>query len=282
MIDFGQSSSDYLLIEKAIRYLDVNALLQPSLSDVAASVGMSEFHFQRLFSRWAGISPKRFLQFVTKENAKLLLARDSVLTAAHKTGLSSPSRLHDLFVQTEAVTPGEFKTRGTGVEIYYGFHPSPFGECLLASTHRGVCFLGFTDEQRHSALAMLAQTWPNAHLVEDTISTSAIVSHIFSPHPSIPLTVLLHGTNFQIKVWEALLALPVGSVASYQALASLAGLGSAYRSIGNALGRNPVAFLIPCHRILREVGGFGEYRYGSARKRAMLLFENALSHQPDE
>ena len=220
---------------------------------MAAQVGLSEYHFQRLFTRWAGISPKRFLQFLTRENAKAWLAcSGSLLEATYAAGLSSPGRLYDLFVETEAVTPGEYKSKGSGVEIAYGFHPSPFGECLLALTGRGICFLAFVDAERSSALDQLRKAWPNAALVEAPARTARVVELIFSPvysGPDGPLLIHLRGTNFQIKVWEALLRLPPGMVTTYQALAEQIQSSGAARAVGNALAHNPVAYLIPCHRI---------------------------------
>ena len=280
MNNYHQLSEDYARVEQAISYLEQYTLRQPELADVAAHVGLSEYHFQRLFTRWAGISPKRFLQFLTKENAKALLKRTSILSATYETGLSSPGRLHDLFVQTEAVTPGEYKSHGAGVAIDYGFHPTPFGECLLAITGRGICFLGFVNNDRQSTLEKLRLDWPNATLTESPNRTASLVEGIFGPQPSTPLALHLRGTNFQLKVWEALLRLPPGGVTTYQGLAQQIGDSRMARAVGNAVGRNPVAYLIPCHRVLRQVGDFGGYRYGSARKKAILLYESGQSKQP--
>jgi AraC family transcriptional regulator of adaptative response/methylated-DNA-[protein]-cysteine methyltransferase len=275
MSELTQLSEDYRRVEQAIRFLEANARQQPDLAAVAAHVGLSEFHFQRLFTRWAGISPKRFLQFLTKENAKALLSRRSVLDATYASGLSSPGRLHDLLVECEAATPGEIRSRGRGLTIRYGFHPTPFGECLLALTGRGVCFLGFVDAGRPAAIEQLRRDWPNADLEEDPPATGAIVEQVFSEAAGARLRLHLRGTNFQIKVWEALLRLPSGAAASYESLAAQVGAGSAARAVGNAVARNPVAYLIPCHRVLQKAGGFGSYRYGPARKKAILLWEQA-------
>ncbi len=279
MNDLTQLSEDYSRIARAIRYIETNVHRQPDLTELAAHVGLSEYHFQRLFTRWAGISPKRFLQFLTKENAKSWLARSgNLLDATYGAGLSSPGRLHDLFVQTEAVTPGEYKTKGMGVDIAYGFHPSPFGLCLLALTGRGICFLAFVDSDRSSALEGLRRSWPNANLTEDPARTFPVVGRIFSPpNGRSPAFFPLHlrGTNFQIKVWEALLRLPLGSVTTYQALAEQLSSSEAARAVGNALAHNPVAYLIPCHRVLQKTGHFGNYRYGSTRKKAILGWEMA-------
>ena len=274
--DLNQLSEDYSRIELAIRYIEANAQRQPDLNELAAQVGLSEFHFQRLFTRWAGISPKRFLQFLTREHAKALLAHSgNLLEASYTAGLSGPGRLHDLFVQTEAVTPGEYKSKGAGVEIDYGFHPSPFGECLLALTGRGICFLAFVDKDLASALDGLKQTWPNAQLTEAPSRTAPVVERIFSSSPAAPISVHLRGTNFQIKVWEALLRLPPGQVTTYQALAEELRSPGAARAVGNAVAHNPLAYLIPCHRVLQKSGHFGNYRYGPARKKAMLGREMA-------
>jgi AraC family transcriptional regulator of adaptative response/methylated-DNA-[protein]-cysteine methyltransferase len=283
MSTLTQLSNDYQRVEQAILFLEENAHRQPDLSEVAAHVGLSEYHFQKLFSRWAGISPKRFLQFLTKENAKDLLSRSSVLSAAFEVGLSGPGRLHELFVQCEAVTPAEYRSRGTGVEIAYGFHPTPFGDCLLALTGRGICFLGFVEGDRKTALDQLRSDWTNARLQEDPSRTAPLVESIFtslagtSPAHHEPGSFSLHlrGTNFQIKVWEALLRLPPGAVTSYEVLAGQVGSVKSARAVGNAVARNPVAFLIPCHRVLQKAGGFGNYRYGPARKQAMLGWELA-------
>ncbi len=273
MINFTQLSADYRRVEQAIRFLEDNARRQPDLTEVAAHVGLSEYHFQRLFTRWAGISPKRFLQFLTKENAKALLARTSVLSAAYEAGLSGPGRLHDLLVQCEAVTPGEYRTKGAGVTIAYGFHPTPFGECLLAVTGRGICFLAFVDGDRAASLDELKKDWANAALTESPSRTAPLIEQIFSPAPGASLALHLRGTNFQIKVWEALLRLPPGEVTTYQGLARQVGGQEMARAVANAVGHNPVAYLIPCHRVLQKAGGFGNYRYGPARKQAILGWE---------
>jgi AraC family transcriptional regulator of adaptative response/methylated-DNA-[protein]-cysteine methyltransferase len=283
MTNFTQLSEDYQRIAQAISFLEDNARRQPDLAEVAAHVGLSEYHFQRLFSRWAGISPKRFLQFLTKENAKALLARTSVLSAAYEAGLSGPGRLHDLLVHCEAVTPGEYRSKGAGVDIVYGFHPTPFGECLLALTRRGICFLAFVDGDRQSAMQQLKLDWANATIHPDPDRTGQIVERVFRswlPHPISPqepasVSLHLHGTNYQIKVWEALLRIPPGAAISYKTLADQVGSTKGARAVGNALSRNPVAWLIPCHRVLQKSGSFGDYRYGSARKQAILGWELA-------
>lgn len=271
---FSQLSEDYRLIERAIEFLEVNAIRQPDLREVAESVNLSEYHFQRLFTRWAGISPKRFLQFVTKENAKKLLRESNLLEATYSSGLSSPGRLHDLFVKCEAVTPGEYKKHGTGLRIIYGLHPTPYGECLLAMTERGICFLAFVEsDDRVTAVQMMKREWKNAEWVENTNKTRQTIRAIFSTDSTTSINLHLKGTNFQIKVWEALLRIPSGQVSSYENLAKSMGFPSASRAVGNALAHNPIAYVIPCHRVLRKIGDFGNYRYGHARKKAMLMRE---------
>ncbi len=275
-----QLSDDYLRIEQAILYLENHYLNQPSLEDVAANIGLSEYHFQRLFSRWAGVSPKRFLQFVTKENAKTLLDRsENLLDTTHQTGLSSLGRLHDLFVNTEAVSPGEYKSRGTGVTIRYGLHPTPFGKCLIAATDRGICHLSFVQTSEGDAIDDLVSDWKQATMIEDHRSTSPLVEPIFDlGYRGKPLSVHLRGTNFQLKVWEALLQIPVGAVTTYEGIASRIGKPTALRAVGTAIGHNPIAALIPCHRVIRKVGEFGNYRYGTLRKKALLAREFSVSH----
>ncbi len=276
-------SQDYQLIEQAIRFIEANAARQPELEEVAKAVGMSEFHFQRTFTRWAGISPKRFLQFLTKEHAKELLTEsENLLETTHQVGLSSLGRLHDLFVTTEAVTPGEYKSRGTGVTIRYGVHPTPFGKCLIGTTERGICHLGFVQTSEGDAVDQLVAEWSEAKMLEDLKSTAPLVAPIFdlSGRGREALRLHLRGTNFQIKVWEALLQIPNGAVATYEQIAARIGSPRAVRAVGTAVGHNPVAVLIPCHRVLRKDGEFGNYRYGSARKKA-LLFSEFGSMTPD-
>jgi AraC family transcriptional regulator of adaptative response/methylated-DNA-[protein]-cysteine methyltransferase len=227
-----------------------------------------------------GVSPKRFLQFITKEHAKQLLVQSaSVLDTAYQVGLSSPGRLHDLFITWEAVTPGEYKQRGEGLTITYGFHPTPFGEILLGSTERGICSLSFImPSGRTAALQALRKNWPKAMLVDAPEATEPLISGIFgltASHPRNPLHIYLSGSNFQLKVWEALLRIPPGSVVSYRDIAAHLGDPHASRAVGNALGHNPVPVLIPCHRVITSLGEFGNYHYGEARKIALLGWEMA-------
>jgi AraC family transcriptional regulator, regulatory protein of adaptative response / methylated-DNA-[protein]-cysteine methyltransferase len=275
--DLKQLSEDYLRIEQAILYLENHYKDQPSLEELAANIGLSEHHFQRLFTRWAGVSPKRFLQFLTKEGAKDLLSRsENLLDTTHQVGLSSLGRLHDLFVNTEAVTPGEYKSRGAGVTIRYGFHASPFGKCLIAITERGICHLGFVQTSEGDAIDQLVAEWKQARMIEDYRSTAVLVGPIFDlGYRGKPLNLHLRGTNFQLKVWEALLQVPVGAVTTYEGIASHIGKSGAIRAVGTAVGHNPIAVLIPCHRVIRKVGEFGNYRYGALRKKALLAREFA-------
>jgi AraC family transcriptional regulator of adaptative response/methylated-DNA-[protein]-cysteine methyltransferase len=271
-----ERSQDYRLIEQAIRFIEANATRQPELDEVAAAVGLSESHLQRTFTRWAGISPKRFLQFLTKEHAKDLLAQsENLLDTTHQVGLSSLGRLHDLFVTTEAVTPGEYKSRGAGVTIRYGIHASPFGACLIATTERGICHLGFVQTSEGDAIDQLVTDWSQAKMIEDYKTTAPLVEPIFdlSQRGRESLRLHLRGTNFQIKVWEALMGIPTGAVTTYEHIAVQIGQPSALRAVGTAVGHNPVAVLIPCHRVLRKDGEFGNYRYGPARKKALLISE---------
>ena len=273
-----QAALDYQRIEKAIAFLTVHALEQPDLSQASRAVHLSEYHFQRIFTRWAGISPKRFLQFLTVEHAKQQL-RDSkaVLEVTFHSGLSSPGRLHDLFVSAEAVTPGEFKSRGAGIKISYGFHPSRFGTCLLGATQRGVCWLSFLSHgDEHSAACELKSHWSGAEVHEQPAVTAPVAENIFScveRKSNRPLGLLLIGTNFQIKVWQALLKIPAGAVTTYQTVGEVLGRPHSARAVGTAVGQNAIAYLIPCHRVIRQSGALGGYRWGEDRKRAILGWE---------
>ncbi len=265
---------DYQRITKAIEFLKNSALDQPTLDAAARQVGLSPYHFQRLFKRFAGVSPKRFLQHLTSEHAKQLLRQStSVLETSFAVGLSSPSRLHDLLINVEAVTPGEVKSGGEGLLIDYGIHPTPFGDCLLAQTDRGICRLDFIDtDHQQQILQKLQADWPHAQLQKNAQSTAATVAQIFnSPQTGqTPLTLLLRGTNFQLKVWQALLNIPPGTITSYGHLAKQLGQPTASRAIGTAVGHNPIGYLIPCHRVLRADGNIGGYRWGIERKQAIL------------
>jgi AraC family transcriptional regulator of adaptative response/methylated-DNA-[protein]-cysteine methyltransferase len=280
--DPAELSQHYQLIEQAIEYIEANVQRQPELDEIASAVGLSGYHFQRLFTRWAGISPKRFLQFLTREHAKELLARsENLLETTHQVGLSSLGRLHDLFINTEAVTPGEFKSQGAGLTIRYGVHFTPFGKCLIAVTARGICHLSFVQNSEGRSIDQLAAGWKQAEMIEDYHATAPLAARIFAapnPDPAFeragpPLGLHLRGTNFQIKVWEALLNIPLGTVTTYQQIAVQIGSPLAVRAVGTAVGHNPIAVLVPCHRVIRKTGEFGNYRYGAARKKALLAKE---------
>jgi AraC family transcriptional regulator of adaptative response/methylated-DNA-[protein]-cysteine methyltransferase len=275
---FTQAAVDYERIEKAIQFLADNFHSQPNLKEIAGKIHVSKYHFQRLFSRWVGISPKRFLQFLTKEYAKTLLEKSiNLLDVTYESGLTSPGRLHDLFVSCEAVTPGEYKAKGEGLEIAYGYHATPFGECMLAKTDRGICGLSFVQHNdRRRVYADLEDRWQKATLIEDADVTRPFVKRIFDPsraQKSTPLYLVLSGTNFQIKVWEALIKIPMGAVVSYEDVAAHIGMPKASRAVGNAVGSNPVSFVIPCHRVIRKTAEFGNYGGGVARKLAILGWE---------
>ncbi len=268
-------------IAAAIDYLAGNYEDQPSLDDMASAAGMSAYHFQRTFKTWTGVSPKRFLQFVTLGHAKRLLdGRASVLDAALEAGLSGPGRLHDLFVACEAVTPGEYKSRGRGLEIRYGLHDGPFGRALIGVTGRGICWLSFVSNgDDRGAVEEFADAWPASDLIEDGGATKSAAARAFRfamGEGAEPVRLLVLGTNFQIKVWEALLRIPRGGIVSYQDVARALGSPGAVRAVGRAVGSNPIALLIPCHRVILKSGVIHNYRWGTLRKRAILAIEQAL------
>jgi AraC family transcriptional regulator of adaptative response/methylated-DNA-[protein]-cysteine methyltransferase len=286
-LSYDQQVEDYNRVEQAIEFIDQNFQRQPSLAEVAEAVHLSEYHFQRLFTRWVGISPKRFLQFLTREYARNLLAESwDILQATYASGLSSPGRLHDLFIQTEAVTPGETRRLGAGLTIRYGYHPSLFGEVLLAVTERGICYLGFVrNNGREETLHGLKARWPLANFEPDPEAIRKLGDQIFSADPhntALPLPVHLTGTNFQIQVWQALLRIPPGQIASYEQVAAGINKPEAVRAVAHAIGQNPVPFIIPCHRVIRKLGDFGEYGGGSARKKAILGWEFAHAERVQE
>jgi len=280
--DYSQQSDDYKRIEKAIRFIEDNYRSQPSLDQIAESVHLSKFHFDRMFKRWAGISPMQFLQFITLDYTKQRLAdSQSLLDTSLDAGLSGPGRLHDLFVTFEAMTPGEFKKQGAGINISYGFTDSPFGECILAVTERGICHIGLVKEDnRDESLNLLFDTWPGAEFTESFYTVSSFVKSIFrmdeTGKPG-PFNLHLKGTNFQINVWKALLRIPEGWVVSYQDIAAHIGRPKAFRAVANAIAINPVAYLIPCHRVITKSGKIHQYRWGSARKKVLLGWEAARS-----
>jgi len=278
-------SRDFARVAAAIRYIETNFRQQPRLAAIAKAVRLSEFHFNRLFRRWAGVTPRQYLAFITAAAARgeLHAGRASVLEAAYAVGLSGPGRLHDLLVTIEAVTPGELKAHGRGLTITYGFSPTPFGEALLGVTPRGLSHFAFVEAGRErAALSGMRERWPNADCVQDDSNARELAHRIFvpgiavdapQPHKPEPLKLAVKGTNFQLKVWRALIELGAGGPTTYQALARAAGVDDAIRAVGNAVGANPVAWLIPCHNVLRRDGSLGGYHWGSDRKRAMLAWQ---------
>ncbi|MFQ1785912.1 bifunctional transcriptional activator/DNA repair enzyme AdaA [Aeromonas veronii] len=271
--------SDYARIADAIRFIASQVERQPTLDQIAAHVHLSPFHFQRLFSRWAGVTPKRYLQVLTLERAKALLQESRpLLEVADTLGLSSGSRLYDHFVQLEAVTPGEYKQRGAGLVIDHGVHDTPFGQAFVALTPRGVCNFTFLDEKAPEVpLATLAHSWPEATLQEAPSRTQGVINTMFDGNqtPDRPISLHVSGTNFQISVWRALLQIPPAKVVSYAQVANAVGNPKAARAVGLAVGANPVALMIPCHRVIQQNGKLGGYHWGETRKQAIHAWEAA-------
>ena len=263
----------HAVIARAIDHIGDTVQEQPKLEDVASAVGLSPMHFQRVFSQWAGVSPKRFQQYLTLNHAKSLLNdRFTVLETTNETGLSSSSRLHDLFLKWEAMSPGEYARKGTDLTISYGFFQSPFGEMLVMGTDRGICGLAFTTEMgRDHSMADMTSRWPHATFVESPNSLD--VTSLLGSDQTAKLHLI--GAPFQIKVWEALLTIPSGQVTTYSEIAQHIGHPKAVRAVGTAVGRNPISWLIPCHRALRKSGGLGGYHWGLPVKRALLAWESA-------
>lgn len=276
-----ENSINYQRIEQAILYLEQNFQRQPDLDEVAEKVHLSPFHFQRLFTEWAGISPKRFLQFLTVGYLKEKLERSrNLVEAAEDAGLSSQSRVYDLFTTLEAVTPHEYKQHGAGIRVEYGLHETPFGVCLLGLTERGICWLSFliTDEDPRREIDRMKEHWHNSTFHQNQILTAAFVEKIFyrTKNDGVEkLHVFVKGTNFQVKVWEALLRIPVGEVTTYQSIGMSISSPKAMQAVGSAVGSNHIAYLIPCHRVIRKDGQLGEYRWTSARKKSMIGWEMA-------
>ncbi len=275
--------SDYERIAKAIAYLRDNVTAQPSLDELAAHIHLSPFHFQRLFSRWAGTTPKRFLQVLTRELGKKLLDESgSLLEVSDKLGLSSSSRLHDHFVQLEAVTPGEYRAKGKDLVIEYGVHDTPFGRLFVAQTSRGVCRTAFIDnaEGKDEQLDLVRKSWPLATIKSNAQATKGVADLLTANPADVkrPLSLHVAGTNFQVAVWRALLRIPAGTAASYSQIAEAVGSPRAVRAAGTAIGANPVAFLIPCHRVIQQSGALGGYRWGLERKQAMQAWEQLRAH----
>jgi AraC family transcriptional regulator of adaptative response/methylated-DNA-[protein]-cysteine methyltransferase len=278
------SQTSYQLIEAALHYLDLHRSRQPSLQEVAEYIGLSEFHFQRLFTDWAGVSPKRFLQFLNREYLKTLLdASYPTLDATFEAGLSSTSRTHELFTRTEGITPAEYRSQGRNMTIHYGLHESPFGEYLLGVTDRGICHMAFTDGNAEQTLRAFSVDWSSAKLSENSGITDAYHEQIFAVTESgTPLPLFLRGTPFQLKVWEALLTIPEGSIRAYEDVADMSGNPAATRAAASAIAGNRIALLVPCHRVIRKIGETGDYRWGRQRKRLLLAWEAARVAGADE
>ena len=276
-----EQSEDYQRIAEAIRYLENNFQEQPSLDEIAAAVHLSKYHFQRLFKRWAGVTPTQFLHYLTIEYAKERLQESKpVFETALDAGLSGSGRLHDLFVTFEGMTPGQYKEQGQGLAIYYGFHPTPFGRCLLGTTDRGICALRFisSTDSEENILDNLSKEWPKAQFIERSDLTQALVQKIFSNEnkgSQAPIHLIIKGTNFQIQVWQALLSIPEGMLVTYQDIAQKIGSPTANRAVAGAIGKNPTGYLIPCHRVISKSGQTHGYRWGQTRKKALLAYEAA-------
>jgi len=269
----------YQRIASALQWLCQHQQDQPALTELAAHVGLSPQHLQRMFQQWAGVTPKQYLKYLTKTRAlNHLQAGQSVLDTAIQSGLSGPGRLHDLLVTTQAMTPGEARRRGDGVAIDYGYGMTPFGEALLAWNERGICFLGFcVDTSRQQVYADFTRQWPDAVLKREMTQAESKLAEIFTPRQHQDLKVWLRGSPFQLLIWEALLHLPAGAHCSYAQLAAFSGHANASRAVGTALGRNPVAWIIPCHRVITSLGAMGGYRWGVHTKQAMLAYEAATT-----
>jgi AraC family transcriptional regulator, regulatory protein of adaptative response / methylated-DNA-[protein]-cysteine methyltransferase len=277
----NETNINYSRIEKAIQYLEENFQRQPELDEVAEKVHLSPFHFQRIFTDWAGISPKRFLQFLTVDFLKEKLEHSkTIVEAADAAGLSSQSRVYDLFTTLEAVTPQEYKLKGSGIRVEYGIHETPFGSCLIGVTERGICWLSFisTDGDPRIEMEKMKEHWHNSVFHQDQNLTKAFIDQVFYNKSSTKkLHVFVKGTNFQVKVWEALLRIPMGDVITYQGIAQHIHSPKAMQAVGSAVGSNHIAYLIPCHRVIRKDGILGEYRWSASRKKSIIGWEMARS-----
>jgi len=273
------SQQHYQLIAEALHWLCRNQQNQPGLDELSNKVGLSPQYLQRLFQEWAGVSPKQFLKYLTKAQAMERLRQgQTVLDSALSSGLSGPGRLHDLLITTEAMTPGEAKRKGLGVEMKYGYGVTPFGEALLAWTDRGISFLGFCHEEgRQHIWRHFSDQWPDAHLAEHSLVAADKLAEIFTEKDQKKLKVWLRGSPFQLQVWEALLSIPPGTHCTYGQIASFSGHAGANRATGSAIGRNPISWLIPCHRVINSLGALGGYRWGTTTKQALIGYEASIN-----
>ncbi len=272
----NQEYINYTRIAEAIEYIQKNFKDQPNLDEIAEHVNLSPFHFQRLFTDWAGVSPKKFLQFISVQHAKKILnnPQSTLFDTAYKTGLSGTGRLHDLFVKIEGMTPGEYKNKGENLTINYSFTESKFGRILVASTRKGICYMGFSDN-KEIAFSALEKRFPKASFIQQTDEIQQNVLQIYTQDWSKINKIKLHlkGTDFQLKVWEALLKIPTGNLATYGSIAKSIKKPNASRAVGTAIGNNPIAFLVPCHRVIQSTGMFGGYMWGTTRKTAIIGWE---------
>lgn len=280
MLDQHDDASDYEIVKRAIAYTTENYRAQPEVDAIAHAAGTDPRRLNELFRRWCGLSPNVFLQSVTLDNArKILRESPNILDASYELGLSGPGRLHDLFVTHESMSPGEWKTGGKGLTVYYGFHPSPFGSALIMATERGLCGLAFADSgEEREALDDMRGRWPNAHYQEDSARTVVYAQRIFDSgkwKPDAPLRVVLIGTDFEVRVWETLLRIPMGRATTYSDIATKIARPKASRAVGAAVGKNPISFVVPCHRVVGKSGALTGYHWGLTRKRAMLGWEAA-------
>jgi AraC family transcriptional regulator of adaptative response/methylated-DNA-[protein]-cysteine methyltransferase len=275
------ATTDYAHVRNTLEFITEHWRDQPSLDTIAGEAGLSPGHLQRVFKRWAGISPKEFLQAITLDHARNLLRESaSILDTSYEVGLSGPSRLHDLFVTHEGMSPGIYKAKGDGLEILYGFHPSPFGHALVMITDQGLAGLAFADEGgEREALDDMRRRWPQARYNENSAATAAYAARIFNPgrwEPDTPLKVVFIGTDFEIRVWETLLRIPLGKATTYSDIASHLGNPKASRAVGTAVGKNPISFVVPCHRVLGKTGNLCGYHWGLTRKKAILGWEAGM------
>lgn len=282
-ISIGEEAvENYAVVKQTLERITTDWRDQPSLEQLAKEAGLQPIQLQRVFSRWAGLTPKQFLQAITLDYAKAMLrASESVLDTSYEVGLSGSSRLHDLFVTHEAMTPGDYRNRGAGLILAYGFHPSPFGQVLIMTTDKGLAGLGFADPgQEEDALADMCGRWPAARFQPDQEATAAYARRVFDPakwRQDQPLNIVMIGTDFEIRVWQTLLKIPMGQATTYSDVAASIGSPKASRAVGTAVGHNPLSFVVPCHRVLAKGGKLGGYHWGLTRKRAILGWECGLS-----